>query len=111
MVIKNFRYNLAKYPGLDFKFSRPTLFSLKPPVEVEIYGYDLEKLKEVSLKISREMNKLRRFTDIKSTIEAGHPEIQIHFDRERAAALGLAVHRIAERVVSKVKGTVASQYA
>lgn len=38
------------------------------------------------------------------------PEIQILFDRDRAAALGLQVHEVADRVVSNVRGDVATRY-
>ena len=44
------------------------------------------------------------FKDIRSSIEGGHPEIQILFDQERASQLGLAVRDIADRVVSNVRG-------
>jgi HAE1 family hydrophobic/amphiphilic exporter-1 len=56
------------------------------------------------------MNESGRFTDIKTTIELGNPEIQIVFDQERAAALGLAVRDIADRVVTNVRGEVATRY-
>ena len=48
--------------------------------------------------------------DIKSTVEAGNPEIQIVFDQERASQLGLAVRDIADRVVNNVRGEVATRY-
>ncbi|MCK5077591.1 MAG: efflux RND transporter permease subunit, partial [Calditrichia bacterium] len=41
----------------------------------------------------------------------GHPEIQIFFDREKAASLGLSVYELADRVVNKVRGTVATKYS
>jgi HAE1 family hydrophobic/amphiphilic exporter-1 len=44
-------------------------------------------------------------------MEAGHPEVQIRFDRERAAALGLPVYQIADRVVDNVRGDVATRYS
>jgi HAE1 family hydrophobic/amphiphilic exporter-1 len=44
-------------------------------------------------------------------MESGNPEVQIFFDRERAAALGLAVHDIARRVVSNVRGDIATRYS
>jgi HAE1 family hydrophobic/amphiphilic exporter-1 len=40
----------------------------------------------------------------------GNPEIQIIFDQERAAALGLAVRDIAELVVANVRGELATRY-
>jgi HAE1 family hydrophobic/amphiphilic exporter-1 len=44
-------------------------------------------------------------------MESGHPEVQIRFDRDRAAALGLPVYQIADRVVDKVRGEVATRYS
>lgn len=47
-VMSSMRSSLQVVPGLQYKFSRPSLFSFSTPVEVEISGYDLEQLKEVS---------------------------------------------------------------
>ena len=52
-----------------------------------------------------------RFADVKSTVEGGYPEIQIRFDQERAAALGLTTKQIADQVVNKVRGSVATRYS
>ena len=111
IVMADLRKELSNLPGVNFKFERPSLFSFRTPVEIEIIGFDLSRLKSISKNITQYMSKSDRFADVKSTIEAGHPEIQIIFDRERAAALGLAVYQVAERVVSKVRGTVATRYS
>ncbi len=105
------RSSLARVPGLQYKFSRPSLFSFKTPVEVEISGYDLDNLKKVADQISRRMESNGRFADVKNTMETGSPEIQILFDRDRAAALGLQVNEVADRVVSNVRGDVATRYS
>jgi HAE1 family hydrophobic/amphiphilic exporter-1 len=44
-------------------------------------------------------------------MEQGSPEIQIQFDRAKAAALGLQVYEIADLVVGKVRGDVATRYS
>ena len=106
-----FRKQLQGVPGLQYKFSRPALFTLRTPVEVEIAGYDLYKLEKISGQIAGRMRSSNRFQDVKSTLEKGYPEIQIRFDRERAAALGLNIYDVADRVVRKVRGEVASRYA
>jgi len=111
IVMADLRKELSNLPGVNFKFERPSLFSFRTPVEIEIIGFDLSRLKSISKNITQDMSKSDRFADVKSTIEAGHPEIQIIFDRERAASLGLAVYQVAERVVSKVRGTVATRYS
>jgi len=110
-IMAELREHLAVIPGVHHKFSRPTLFTFKTPVEIEIVGYDLDQLRRVSRTIMQKMSTKSRYTDIKSNMETGHPEIRILFDRERAAALGLPVHQAAQRVVSKVRGTVASRYS
>ncbi len=48
---------------------------------------------------------------MKSTVEEGFPEIQIRFDQERAGALGLTTRQIADVVVKKVRGDVATRYS
>jgi HAE1 family hydrophobic/amphiphilic exporter-1 len=43
-------------------------------------------------------------------VESGNPEIQIVFDQERAAQLGISVRELADRVVASVRGDVATRY-
>ena len=105
------RTSLTQVPGLQYKFSRPSLFSFSTPVEIEISGFDLENLKKVSNELARAMNANPRYADVKNTMEVGSPEIQIVFDRDRAAALGLQVHEVANRLVRKVRGDVATRYS
>tara|TARA_R110002096_G_scaffold324349_2_gene518397 strand:+ start:13176 stop:16460 length:3285 start_codon:yes stop_codon:yes gene_type:complete len=110
-TMASMRSSLATVPGLQYKFSRPALFSFSTPVEVEISGFDLDKLQEVSKKITQKLDANNRFADVKSTMEIGSPEIQILFDRDRAAALGLQVSEVANRIVSNVRGDVATRYS
>src|SRR6185312_10135695 len=94
----------------EVKFARPQLFSFSAPLEVEIRGYDLDALAKGGQRLSELMKNSTRFADIKSTVEGGYPEIQIKFDQDRAAALGLTTRDIADRVVRKVKSEVATRY-
>ncbi len=110
-TMSSMRNSLSQIPGLQYKFARPSLFTFSTPVEVEISGFDLDKLKAVSDEITRKMEANGRFADIKNSMEIGSPEIQILFDRDRAAALGLQVHEVADRVVSNVRGDVATRYS
>jgi HAE1 family hydrophobic/amphiphilic exporter-1 len=92
------------------KFARPELFSFSAPLEIEIRGYDLDALAKGGQRLAELMKGSPRFADVKSTVEGGYPEIQVHFDQDRAAALGLTTREIADRVVRKVKGEVATRY-
>ncbi|MDJ0917763.1 MAG: efflux RND transporter permease subunit [Woeseiaceae bacterium] len=104
------RERLATVPGLQYEFSRPSLMSFSSPLQVEVSGFDLDDLERVSTEIVQAMNASTRFADIKTTVEGGNPEIQIAFDQERAAKLGLSVRDIADRVVANVRGELATRY-
>ena len=110
-AMNELRTDLQRIPGLQYKFSRPALFSFKTPIEIEVSGYDLDKLKKVSDVLKKKMVDNGRFADVKSTMEQGNPEVQIKFDRDKAASLGLQVHDVADLVVNKVRGEVATRYS
>ena len=104
------RAELSGIPGVQYEFSRPSLLSFSSPLQIEIAGYDLERLALVSQAVVSQMANDDRFADVRTTVENGNPEIQIVFDQERAAKLGLAVRDIADRVVASVRGEVATRY-
>lgn len=109
-VMNDLRTHLARLPGVQYEFSRPSLMTFASPLQVEISGFDLKHLETVSQAILGKLQASERFADVRTTIESGNPEIQIVFDQERAAALGLAVRDIADLVVANVRGELATRY-
>jgi hydrophobic/amphiphilic exporter-1 (mainly G- bacteria), HAE1 family len=109
-AIEALRLRLDTLAGVQYQFSRPALFSFDTPLEVLVSGYDLDRLRLVADAVTRGLEASPLFSDIKSTVEAGNPEIQILFDQQRAAQLGLSVRELADRVVSSVRGDVATRY-
>ncbi len=105
------RATMATHVGAEVKFSRPQLFSFATPLEIELRGYDLASLEKAGKKLSGLLNASPRFADVKSTVEGGYPEIQIRFDQERTAALGLTTKQVSDQVVNKVRGSVATRYS
>ena len=104
------RAELSTLPGVQYEFTRPSLLTFASPLQIEVSGYDLAGLARVSQSVVQAMSASDRFTDIKTTIEGGNPEIQIVFDQERAAKLGLTVREIANSVVANVRGELATRY-
>ena len=49
------REELAKIPGVQYEFSRPTLMSFASPVQIEISGFDLNGLDRTSQSILQKM--------------------------------------------------------
>jgi HAE1 family hydrophobic/amphiphilic exporter-1 len=104
------REKLEQIAGLQYQFSRPALFSFSTPLEVVISGYDLDRLRAIADQVRDRMEESGAYTDIRSTVELGNPEIQIIFDQDRATRLGLVVRDVADRVVRSVRGEVATRY-
>ena len=104
------RAELSTLPGVQYEFTRPSLLTFGSPLQIEVSGYDLASLAKVSQSVVQAMSASDRFTDIKTTVESGNPEIQIVFDQERAAKLGLTVREIANSVVASVRGELATRY-
>jgi len=80
------------------------------PIEITIFGSDLETLSDLSQEAVRRMQNIDGLVDVEETFTFGSPELQIQFDRERLAQLGLDVARVSKILETAVKGTVASKY-
>jgi hydrophobic/amphiphilic exporter-1 (mainly G- bacteria), HAE1 family len=105
------RKSMQAQPSAQVDFSRPELFSLSPPLEIEVEGQDLDGIRDAGGKLAAMLRANPHYADVKSTVEQGFPEIQIRFDQDRAAALGLTTRQIADAVVKKVRGEVATRYS
>ncbi|MCR6496136.1 efflux RND transporter permease subunit [Thermomonas sp. S9] len=105
------RKTMAAHPGVQVDFSRPELFSLSPPLEIEVEGNDLDAIRAAGNRLAAMLRANGHYADVKSTVEQGFPEIQIRFDQDRAAALGLTTRQIADAVTKKVAGEVATRYS
>lgn len=105
------RETMKAHPSAQVDFSRPELFSFSTPLEIELRGQDLETIERAGRQMAAMLRKNPHYADVKSTVEQGFPEIQIRFDQERAGALGLTTRQIADVVVKKVRGDVATRYS
>ena len=94
---------------MQYQFSRPSLFALRHRSRSRSRATTSTGCAGRGAGPPRHAGR-RALRDIKSTVEAGNPEIQIVFDQERAAQLGLVVRDIADRVVNSVRGEVATRY-
>ena len=110
-VTERMRATMAAYPDIQVKFGRPELFSFSTPLEIELRGQDLEAIQKAGRKLAELLQASPHFADVKSSVQQGSPEIQIRFDQERAAALGLTSRQIADQVVRQVRGEVATRYS
>jgi HAE1 family hydrophobic/amphiphilic exporter-1 len=105
------RKTMADHPSAQVNFARPELFSFSTPLEIELRGADLATIERAGQQMAAMLRKNPHYADVKSTVEQGFPEIQIRFDQDRAASLGLTTRQIADVVVKKVRGDVATRYS
>lgn len=108
-VITKLRNRLAENSQVDFKFERPTYFSFRTPVEVEIYGDHLVDLHAGAALIRNEITSLPGLVDVRSSAELGNPELQVRFDRRQFAQLDLAIGDVAATIRGKVQGEVSTR--
>lgn len=109
-AIAHVRSELGDFPESSYTFIRPTLFSFKTPIEVEVFAYELEDQRAAADIVMRRLSSIEGVGDLRSTTRMGNPEIQVRFDRERLARLGLEERRIADTLRNKIRGEVASRY-
>ncbi|MCY7312524.1 MAG: efflux RND transporter permease subunit [Pseudoxanthomonas sp.] len=105
------RASMKDHPGAQADFRRPELFSFAAPLEIELRGQDMQGIERAGQKLAGMLRNNPHYADVKSTVEEGFPEIQIRFDQDRAGALGLTTRQIADVVVKKVRGDVATRYS
>ncbi|HBS62926.1 MAG TPA: acriflavin resistance protein, partial [Stenotrophomonas sp.] len=110
-ITERLRDTMKQHPGVQVDFARPALFSFSTPLEVELRGQDMATLARAGQALAAMLRNNPHYADVKSTVEEGFPEIQIRFDQERAGALGLTTRQIADVVVKKVRGDVATRYS
>jgi HAE1 family hydrophobic/amphiphilic exporter-1 len=109
-AVQGLRERIEAIPDVEAKFGRPAYFSLKTPVEVILYGEDLELLRDYSLDLSREIAGIPGTADVRSSLEAGNPELQVVFNRDQLAALNLDLGTMSSTLQDRVQGAVPTRF-
>ncbi len=108
-VIEHVRESLSSVPDLKFEFSRLSYFSFRTPIEVEVAGYDLATLRQLTASLVLRMEQIPGLVDVKSSAGSGQPEVQVLFDRNRVAELGTSIQAIGDLLRQKLQGEVSTE--
>ncbi len=98
------------FPGVAMFFDpgglvkRVVSFGSQKAVDVEIYGYDLEKGRGVIRQVEAAMHQVQGLADIEASREENYPELDITVDREKAALLGISEADVANAVLYSLNG-------
>ncbi|MDH5669807.1 MAG: efflux RND transporter permease subunit, partial [Nitrospira sp.] len=110
-IMNDIRPKILKlFPGVALYFDpgglvkRITSFGTQKAVDVEVYGYDFDKAREVINRIKDIMEQTPGLADVESSREENYPEVNITVDREKAALLGLSETDVANTVLFSLNG-------
>lgn len=101
---------LKLFPGVAMYFDpggivkRVTSFGSQKAVDVELYGYDLDKAREVIRQVEAIMHQTPGLADIEVSREENYPEVNVIVDREKAALLGISESDVANAVLFSLNG-------
>jgi HAE1 family hydrophobic/amphiphilic exporter-1 len=79
-------------------------------LEVNLRGHDLITAQRIAGEIRSQMEQVGGITGVRINRQGGQPEIGVHIDRGKAAALGIPVATIAQTVKTSLGGTRATLY-
>ena len=109
-VIEGVRRILDSIPGVVYDVSKPTYFSFRTPIEIEIFGYDVTQLRAVSSAVEERLAGIPYIKDVRSTMKLGSPEVHVLLDRERLANLNIDPAEAFRLLSNEVKGEVATRF-
>ncbi len=110
VALEAIRAEFARFPHLTGTLRDQTAFSFKTPVEVEIYGYNLADLAQVSDRVEEVLRGIHGLRDVTTSMEPGSPEVEIRFDRDKLKMAGLGLREASEALRTKVLGKVATDF-
>lgn len=95
-------------PKATLQLGRPSLFSFAPPIEIQVFGDDHER---VTAHVQRLLPALAAIDELRDVLPddlEGRPEVRVRFDHERLGRLGLTVEAAAAAVQRAIQGQVVS---
>jgi HAE1 family hydrophobic/amphiphilic exporter-1 len=104
------RAKVALMADVNAEIAQTEMFTTERPLQIILSGYDLVALKKYSDQLMQKMSIDKQFIDLNNSLRAGQPELTISFDNERLASLALKASDIADQLVTKIAGSVASKY-
>ena len=111
-VMARLRVVLSELPELrDMRFERPTLFSIRAPIVVEIKGDDLGELADVAEKVEASLRQIPGLRDVRSSVQPGSPEVMLTFDRDLLSRYGTDSRSLGQTVADMVQGSVATRFS
>ena len=109
-AVARVREVLAAFTTADSELVHPSVMSMRPPVEVNLFSEDLGALEEGAKAIVDVVRDVEGVRDVATTVEPGSPEVRILPDRERASALGVTTDQLSLILQSQIRGRTVGEF-
>ncbi len=116
-VLQEFKEKVqeAELPAVNFEYLLQesvlgSSFITAAPVTVDIKGYDLKVLKELTEEIKKQLTKLKGLYGIKDTLAEPSIETRIEVNKDRAALYHLSVDDISQVSRAAIEGEVPTKF-
>lgn len=112
-ILERIRQKLPRLEGVKFEaldISRFMLGGSQAPIDIKIYGKDLETLRRIADSMVVRIRDVDGLRDLSHTLAKGKPEYHVHIDREKASRFGLTLSQVANTVQTATLGRVATRY-
>lgn len=115
-LIRQINEMLAGIPDAEINIKKDetalqtTMGTDEPPLTIEVKGKDLEVLDQLTREIKQKLSAIPELSNIKTSIEAGAPEIDVQIDRFKASIYNLTADNIASQLKDQLMGKNAGKY-
>ncbi|MBT5737183.1 MAG: efflux RND transporter permease subunit [Planctomycetes bacterium] len=99
-----------KVPDCPYTLGRPSLFTFRDPIEIEVFDEDLDLLRFSALAIEDRLELVPGLLDVQAQVADQVPEVHVRLDPVKISAYGLSLEQIANGLRAKGIGEVATQY-
>ncbi|MFC1546617.1 efflux RND transporter permease subunit [bacterium] len=80
------------------------------PIVIEIKGHELDEMTLLANEIKEKLSKIEGTRDVGTTVSVPGPEISINVNKEYLASYNLTVAKLANTVLTAVKGKISSKF-
>ncbi len=109
-AMRELRSVFSRSPEIDkVQFENPVLFTFKTPIEIEVKGYDLDRLERITDAVEASIRSVPGLEDVRSNIAPGYPEVRLRFRPDVMSHYGLTAEAIGQLVRRKLQGEVSSE--
>ncbi|MBC8358658.1 MAG: efflux RND transporter permease subunit [Candidatus Aminicenantes bacterium] len=112
-ILEKIRGKLPKLKDVKFEaldMGQAMMGGAQSPIEIKIFGKDLDLLKEVADNIVLRIQGVEGLRDVTHSLAEGKPEYHITVNREKASRMGLMVSQVANSIQTAALGKVATRF-